>query len=470
MSIPCRARRYAIALVAAAGTLAGAATGEARAEPLSEVASWLQEYLRFDTTNPPGNEGQAAAFLASVLQREGIASRLLVNPRGRVSLYARLEGASSHALLLTHHLDVVEAGPGWTSPAFAALLERGALVGRGALDAKSLGIAEVAAMIDLKRRGAKLRRSVILLAVPGEETGGIEGTAFALERYPELFRDIDLVLNEGGSNRVTPEGRVGWWGIEVAQKRPLWLRVQAHGRGGHAAGLQPFSAAHQLIEALARVLALPPTYRVTPPVRAYLAALAPLHGGAFGDTLAHIDRAITPQGPREALLPGMASLFLDTVQITVLRGSQQINVIPAAASADIDVRLLPDTDAAQFLARVRSALGAGVEAEVLLGAPVGAASSATSDDYTTLARALGTETPAGQSFGPHAPVVPAFIAGFTDSRYFRERGIPAYGISPFALPGEALRGIHGPDERIPLAELDRGTARLRRVVAALVEE
>ena len=193
-------------------------------------------------------------------------------------------------------------------------------------------------------------------------------------------------------------------------------------------------------------------------MRAYLAALAPLHGGAFGDTLAHIDRAITPRGPREALLPGMASLFLDTVQVTVLRASQQINVVPAEASADIDIRLLPDTDSAEFLARVRAALGDGVEAEVLLGAPIGAASSDTSDDYTTLARALGTE-----------PVVPAFIAGFTDSRYFRERGVPAYGISPFALPGEALRGIHGPDERIPLKELDRGTARMRRIVAALVE-
>src|SRR4029079_3071531 len=110
---------------------------------------------------------------------------------------------SPHAILLTHHIDVVEAGPGWTSPAFAGTVERGALVGRGALDAKSLGIAEVAAMIDLKRRGAPLRRGVILLAVAGEETGGGEATAFVLERYPELFRDVDLVLNEGGSNRVT---------------------------------------------------------------------------------------------------------------------------------------------------------------------------------------------------------------------------------------------------------------------------
>jgi len=444
-------RVLALALL---GLTASASSRSTEPDALSEPARWLQAYLRLDTTNPPGNEGPGALYLAALLQREGIGSRLLVNPQGRVSLYARLDGASPRSVLLTHHIDVVEAGPDWTQPPFSAALDHGALVGRGAVDSKSLGIVELAAMIDLKRRGVRPRRSVIFLAVAGEETGGAAGTAFVLERYPELFREVDLVLNEGGSNRVTAEGRIGWWGIEVAQKRPLWLRVHAHGRAGHAAGLQPHSAAHELIEGLARLLALPPTYRVTAPVRAYLAALAPLHGGQLGDTMGHIDRAITPQGPREGLLPGMASLFLDTVQVTVLRASQQINVVPAEASADVDIRLLPDTDADAFLARVRTALGAELDAELLLGAPLGATSPADSVDYAAIARALGSE-----------PVVPAFIAGFTDSRYFRERGVAAYGVSPFALEGADSAGIHGTDERIPLAAFDRGVERLRRAVA-----
>ncbi len=425
------------------------------AEPVSEAATWLQEYLRLDTTNPPGNEQRGAAFLAGLLRAEGLAPRLLVTPGGRVSLYARLEGRGPGTIVLLHHMDVVRPGPQWTVNPFAGEIRRGTLMGRGALDVKSLGIAELAALLDLKRHGIVPRRSIVYLAVADEEAGGGEGTAFVLAHYPELFADAQIVLNEGGSNRVV-DGQVRWWGLEVAQKRPLWLRISAQGRAGHAAGLQPNSAAHELVRALARMLDLPPKYRVTDAARTYLAALAPLHGGSLGDTLAHLDRAIGPDGPREALMPGMAALFLDTVQVTMLAASEQINVIAAEASAHVDVRLLPDTDAAEFLARLKGALGPDVRTELVLGAPLGHVSSSTSADWQAMARALGDE-----------PVVPAFIGGFTDSRYFRDRGVAAYGISPFALAGEELRGIHGPDEGIPLAEFAAGCERLRRIVAAL---
>ena len=450
----CRARARAAALAALFFLLRSPAQA---AESLAESAAWLQQYLRLDTTNPPGNEQRGAELLAGILRREGLAPRLLVTPAGRVSLYARLEGREPGAVVLLHHMDVVRPGPQWTVEPFAGEIRRGTLMGRGALDVKSLGIAELAALIDLKRRGVVPRRSIVYLAVADEEAGGGQGTAFVLTHYPELFTDAQVVLNEGGSNRVV-DGQVRWWGVEVAQKRPLWLRISAQGRAGHAAGLQPNSAAHELVRALARMLDLRPEYRVTPAARTYLAALAPLHGGSLGDTLAHLDRAIGPDGPREALMPGMAALFLDTVQVTVLAASEQINVIAAEASAQIDVRLLPDTDSGAFLARLKKALGPNVDTELVLGAPIGHASSSNSDDWRELARALGDE-----------PVVPAFIGGFTDSRYFRDRGVAAYGISPFALAGEELRGIHGPDEGIPLAEFAAGCERLRRVVAALAK-
>jgi acetylornithine deacetylase/succinyl-diaminopimelate desuccinylase-like protein len=424
---------------------------------LSEPAGWLQSYLRIDTTNPPGNEAAGAALLAGILKREGIESRLLTSTGGRTSLYARLPGSGPGSIVLLHHIDVVRAGPGWTRQPFSGDLADGALVGRGALDVKSLGIAELAAIVDLKRRHAPMRRSVIFLAVADEEAGGGEGTAAVLEQHPELFADAQLVLNEGGTNRVVGS-EVHWWGVEAAQKRPLWLRVRATGRAGHAAGLQPHSATHELIQALSRLLDLPPRYHVSAAARNYVTALAPLHGGALGDTLAHIDRAIAPDGPREGLMPGMASLFLDTVQVTVLHAGEQINVVAGEATADIDIRLLPDTDAAAFLESAKAALGKEVQVELLLGAPLGASSPSDSADWKILARELGG-----------APVVPAFIAGFTDSRYFRARGIPAYGLSPFALAGDDLRGIHGPDEHIPVAEFDRGTERMKRLVAALVQ-
>ena len=423
---------------------------------LSEAAAWLRAYVQIDTTNPPGNERKAADFLAAVLAREGIPSRLWLSPAGRASLSARLSSPRSggRCLLLLHHLDVVPPGPDWTVPPFAGLVRDGRLWGRGALDDKGLGVCGLAALVDLERRRVELDRDVLFLAVADEENGGGQGAAWLLASHPELFAGVEGVIGEGGRNQVT--GRLLWWGVEVAQKRPLWLQVSAHGRGGHGSTLNPESANHQLIAGLGRLLALPLHWRVTAPVRDYLAALAPLHNAHWRPIFAHIDEAIGDAGPRQPIFPGMAGLFLDTVQVTVLAGGDRINVVPADAQAKIDVRLLPDTDGAAFLATIRQALGPRLAVEVLLSAPPAPASPVSGRLYEAIRQVLGRE----------APVVPMLDPGTTDSRFFRERGVPAYGVAPFALGPEDSGGIHGADEHVPLTELDRGVERMRRIVAA----
>lgn len=423
---------------------------------LSEPARWLQQYLRIDTTNPPGREHLAAAFLAGLLHREGISTRLLVSPQRRTSLWARLASPKSggRAIVLLHHMDVVPAGPGWTARPFAGEVRDGRLWGRGAVDDKSLGIAQLAAFLDLKRRGVPLERDVIYLAVADEENGGGQGVAWILERHPELFRGVEGVVGEGGRSQLSGDGRILWWGIEVAQKRPLWLRVTTSGRGGHGSGLNPESANHQLVLALSRLLQKPLRWRVTPPARAYAHAIAPLHDGLWRRVLSDIDNVVAPAGPKEFLLPGMANLFVDSVQVTVLDGGEKVNVIPEKARALLDVRLLPDTDSEAFLAEIRKTLGDDCDVEVLVTSPPAKPSPVSGRVWTALSQALRAS----------GPVVPTFVPGFTDSRFFRERGIPAYGITPFALSGEDMRGIHNPDERIPLAELDRGVERMRRAV------
>lgn len=425
---------------------------------LSETAGWLQQYLRLDTSNPPGQEGRGVAFLAGILRKEGIPSQTFTSPKGRVSLYARLSSPRSggRAVLLMHHVDVVPAGPGWTVPAFAGQVRDGYLWGRGALDDKSLGIAQLAAVINLKRRQVVLDRDVVLLAVADEESGGGEGTAWLLAKHPELFRGVEGVIGEGGRSQVSPKGKVIWWGVEVAQKRPLWLEVSTSGRGGHGSGLNPDSANHQLLQGLARLLAPPPRWRVSPPVRAFCKALAPHQNALWRRIFSNIDAVITEKGPKEFLMPGMANLFIDTVQVTVLRGGDRINVIPERAWALLDIRLLPDTDSGAFLAEVKRRLGPGMTVQVLVTSPPAAPSPASGRLWSSLTSGLGSE----------GPVIPTFIPGFTDSRYFRERGIPAYGVSPFKLGPADSRGIHGPDERIPLTEIDRGAERMARVLFA----
>lgn len=428
---------------------------------VSEGAAWLRAYLRIDTTNPPGHESRAVDYLANILAREGIESKRFAATPGRDNLWARLPATeraddAPGAILLLHHIDVVPAGPGWQVPPFSGEIRDGRLWGRGAIDDKSLGIAYLAAMIDLKRSGLPRTRDVIWLAVADEENGGGGGTAWLLENHPELFSGVAAVLGEGGANRMA-ENRLLWWGIEVAQKRPLWLEVTARGRAGHGSGLNPWSANHDLIRGLDRLLEAAPRWRVSPPARAYLHALAPLHNSFWRDRFLAIDEIVAPEGPKEMLLPGLANLFLDSIQVTVLAGGDRINVIPASASAKLDVRLLPDTDSEAFLAEVKKALGPDLEVKVLLTSPTAPASPTDTADYAAFQKTLGGS----------APVVPAFIAGFTDSRYFRERGIAAYGFSPFALAGPDLAGIHAADERIPLSELDRGIDRTKELLRNL---
>jgi acetylornithine deacetylase/succinyl-diaminopimelate desuccinylase-like protein len=257
-----------------------------------------------------------------------------------------------------------------------------------------------------------------------------------------------------------------WWGIEVAQKRPLWLRVTTQGRGGHGSTYNPASATHQLLAALANVVRDPAELRVTQAAKDYFSALSRFHGAAFdrvfgANDLATVEREfqrMRDEGrTNEVLMPGMSAFFQDTVQVTSLETpTSSINVVPQQASALIDLRLLPDTPVEDVLARLRDAMGSNPTIEVLLSSPPTPPSPISTELYHALEKTLG----------PEAPLVPSFITGTTDSRYFRERGIPAYGFSPFVLAGDEVRGIHGSDESIPLERFRDGLVTMKKVVRA----
>lgn len=426
-----------------------------------EAVEWLQDYLQIDTTNPPGGERAAAAHLAEILEREGIESRLLTSPGGRTSLYARVPAdapaaAGREAIVLIHHIDVVPANGDWRVEPFSGRPLEGKVWGRGAIDTKSLGIAQIAAVLALKRAGIPLRRDVILLAVADEEQGGLEGTGWLLDAHPELFAGVVGALNEGGSNRVIGD-RLIWWGLEVTQKRPLWLRVTAGGRGGHASGFKPSSATHQLVLGLARLIERPLRFRVSDAARSYFGSLAEVEGGPSETLFLELDQIVRADGSLARDLPlGVPVYFLDTVQVTEIQNGRGSNVVAPEATASIDIRLLPDTDSDAFLDDVRQALGPEVEVEVVLTSPEVAASPTDHPLYRALTETLEVR----------APVVSTFIAGTTDARFLRARGIPVYGFMPFTINPEDLRGIHAPNEQIPRGDFLRGIETLRRVVRA----
>jgi acetylornithine deacetylase/succinyl-diaminopimelate desuccinylase-like protein len=391
-----------------------------REDPVdAEAEEAFVAYLRIDTTNPPGNETAGATFVRDLLVKHGVEARLVGDDPKRQGVYARLEsGSNEPALLLLSHIDVVPADASrWRNAPFEGKREGGYIWGRGAIDNKPLTIAGVMALLDLKRRGAKLRRDVVLLAVPDEERGGLRGAKLLLDTRPELFRNVGFVLNEGGSNRTAMD-RALFWGIEVQQKVPLWLRVTAEAEGGHgAAPRETKGAPAKLVAALAAIDAL------EPPV------------------------------------PAAEAATRDTVTITSLSAAGAVNVLAPRASAEVDIRLVPGTDPAAMLARVREAAGKHAAVEVILAGEPVAPSPSETELFATVARVL-------KKSAPGSTVAPIVNAGTSDSRFFRARGIPSYGIAPFKVSSYDIGSVHAEDERIRARFFGEGV----RVVRGIVRE
>lgn len=423
-----------------------------------EAENALVAYLKIDTSNPPGNETSGAMYLRDLLKKDGIDAQLVGDDPRRQGVYARLSsGTSEKALLLLTHIDVVPADPrAWRNPPFAAVREGGYIWGRGALDTKSLTIAHLMSLIDLKRGGAKLSRDVVFLAVPDEELGGLKGAKALLETRPELFANVGYVLNEGGANETAVD-RVIFWGIEVQQKLPLWLRVTCEGEGGHgSAPPDDGGATQKLVRALSAVQDIETPYRLDPSIARVTAMAAAVRrdgrGAKLGELREPVDEKAVAELPR-----GYRALLQDTIAVTQISAGSSLNVIPTRAEAGIDIRLLPSTPPAPMLARVREAVGSNGTVDVVLQSQPLPESPASGPLWDTVARAMRAAAP-GSTVGPMA------TAGTTDSRFFRARGIPAYGVMPFKVNYYDAEGVHGNDERIRARFFAEGVRLMRTIV------
>lgn len=433
-------------------------------DPLDrEAEEAFVAYLKIDTTNPPGNETAGAVFLRDLLAKDGIPARLVGSDPKRQAVYARLDSPSTEkALMLVSHIDVVPAdASSWTQPPFGGVRSGGYIWGRGALDTKSLTIAQAFSLIDLKRRGAALRRDVVFLAVPDEELGGLRGTRELLEQHPELFSDVGFVLNEGGTSETVVD-KVRFWGLEVQQKLPLWLRVTCEGAGGHGATpADDGGAAEKLVRVLGAIDAIETPYRLEPSVARAFAAAVRVRKDPRGASLRFVREPLDVAAIERELPPGYRNLLRDTITITRLDAGSVVNVIPQKAIAEIDVRLLPDGDPDAMLARIREAVGKKGTVEVLLKGEPSPESPSGGELFDTLAKAM-------RESAPGSVVAPIVAAGTTDSRYFREKGMVAYGIAPFKVNYYDADSVHGTDERIRSQFFAEGTRLMRRIVKDFV--
>jgi acetylornithine deacetylase/succinyl-diaminopimelate desuccinylase-like protein len=430
----------------------------------------LSRAIRIRTVNPPGDERPLAEYLVGILEDAGVDARVVDTPdgdsrKGRAAAWARVKGTGSgRPVVLLSHLDTVPADPdGWAVAPFEGATGAGTVVGRGALDAKGVAVVHLLAALEIARREERLRRDVIFLAVPDEETGGRDGAGYVVRERREILYDAEFLLTEGGGVQVNEAGTQPVWGVTVTEKAPCWMEVTARGPGGHSSAAPDDTAVTRLLDALARVRRLEPPIRVVPEVARMFEAVAGLAPEA--DRAGYEDLAAALAGDpafRRRFLsqPGRAALVRNTLAITRLEGSSRTNVIPPVARAHLDARLLPGEHCVDFVATVEETIG-DPSVEV---APTLAFTTSSSPVKTPLFRAIKA---VAERIDPGAPVVPRVIAGFTDAHWFRDLGIVAYGFVPRWLPPSETTGIHGPNERITVENLRRGVETLVDILETL---
>jgi acetylornithine deacetylase/succinyl-diaminopimelate desuccinylase-like protein len=422
-----------------------------------EAACLLGQYLRIDTTNPPGNEIAGARFLAAVLARDGIESRIIEAAPGRASLYARLRARGGHAgahrgaVALLSHIDVVPAvAREWTHAPFAGEVADGFLWGRGAVDTKGLGIVQLMTVLLLARMDVPLDRDVIFLAVADEESGGSQGARHLLAEHFDLVQDVAHVLNEGGGILRESDGRLRY-GVELAQKAPLWLAIEARGEPGHASNPRPDSASDRLVRGLARLSAHEFPILVVPAVQAMYTQLADTLPAEQAARYRDLQASLRDPGFRATFLAQGSNnaLVRNTVAITMLSGSDKENVIPSTARAVLDVRILPGQKPEAVISTIRQVMA---EPSLTIE-PVLSWAPHPSPADTTLYRAIAA---LAARHHPEARVLGSVLTGFTDCNAFRSKGISCHGFSPIEIAVRELLRVHGRDERIRVDALGSG--------------
>lgn len=422
-----------------------------------ETQQVLAEYLRVNTTNPPGNELAGARFLKQLLEREGIEAQILdtleLGP-GRANLYARLKGNGSRkALALVHHIDVVPATAAvWSVDPYAGVVRDGYLWGRGAIDMKGQGVAHLMAMIAAKRSGLTLTRDIVFIANADEELGSTGGIVF-VNRHADLLRDVEYLITEGGDNQIDGTGRMQYVGVGVEEKRTLWQRLTVKGIPSHGSRPTRHNPVPRLVAALDRVARYETPLRATPGVDKFFRDIARLYPEPQRGWLSNIGTALKDPRARDWILSDVYwnAILRNTISLTALTGSNKTNVIPAEATAEIDVRLLPDQDEAEMLEILKRIVADTAVTFTTLLAPKTRLENPVDTD---LFRAIES---AARKLEPGAFVTTRMLTAATDRPTYRKLGIITYGLDPFKVPAaESQRGMHGNDERISIPNLEFG--------------
>src|SRR5688572_5150588 len=445
-----------LGLFAASAALAQQPNAPNWAQVEAETMQHFQALLRFDTSDPPGKEREAAEYLKQVLEKEGIPVEMFALEPHRPNLVARLKGnGSRRPLLIMGHTDVVNVDPAkWTHPPFSATRADGYVYGRGAVDDKDNVVAGLMLMLMLKRMNVPLDRDVILLAEAGEEgTTRVGIQLMAREHFPRI--DAEYCLAEGG-NVTRVGGQVKFASVQTLEKIPRAIELTARGISGHGSVPLQSNAVVHLSAAVAAVGRWQPPVRLNQTTKAYFERLAaisqPVDAARYraivagGAAAAAADRHFLAREERHA------SMLRSSISPTIIQGGYRINVIPSEAKATLDVRMLPGEDTVAFITTVRNVIGDSAITVAYAARdvrPTTAIAPLTSEAFRALERAVTRHY--------QSVTLPTMSTGATDMAYLRAKGMQCYGIGPATDIEDGPKGFaaHSDQERILETELHR---------------
>ncbi len=427
----------------------------------TRVLEYLTALVRQDTSNPPGNESRTAEYLKETATKLGIPAELLGPDPKRLNFIARLKGSGENrALLLMAHSDVVPADRSqWTVDPFAATIKGGVLYGRGSVDDKSLLAAELAVLVEIKKRNIKLNRDIILLSEADEEAGSSGINWLIKNVYPVI--DAEFALNEGGATLNTPGGtRICQ--VQTVEKIPTRVKLIAKGTAGHGSRPLPDNPVVHLARAITRLADSEQPVRLNTTTRRYLDQvttlpdyqwLKPLIPQLENDKTSAAAANQINEKNRE-----IGAMLRTTVSPTMLEAGLKVNIIPNTAEAQVDVRRLPNETKEEVLARFKNIID---DPAITIDSNFGQQMPSTEPSAltTTLYKAMEKSFTTG---GQKAILVPYVSLGASDGSFLRERGMAVYGVPLFVKEFERM--AHGNDERVSIKSLEQGTEMLLKIV------
>jgi acetylornithine deacetylase/succinyl-diaminopimelate desuccinylase-like protein len=427
----------------------------------------LQEYLRIDTTNPPGNELLAARFFQKLLAAEGIESSIDEFAPGRANIKAVLRGSGRRkGVILASHLDVVPADASrWRVPPFSGALKDGSVWGRGAQDMKTEGILQLVTLLRLKREGVPLDRNVTLLGTADEEVDFLGALrALSPEGWGDELRQAEYFVTEGGENLRGSDGKPVYFGVDTGEKGVFWLKLRTTGTPGHGSRPIQDSALNRMIRALDRVREHRTAMKVLPSVQKFFRDQAARAGEPRAAWYRDVAKAIQDPAVAQALYDDreVSALLRNTISITVVKAGYKTNVIPGTADAELDVRLLPGEDPQAFLEELRQVID-DPSVEIVSDKSFRKPNQSPTD--TELFHRI--ESVLGRRY-PGVPVTTKLLSGATECVLFREAGLDCYGFTPLLPLRDEAGTEHGDDERINAASVRESAGIFYEVVRELV--